>query len=108
MIVKRINDHDQRMDFLPPSIPVLSSFDPAIHLHSDQSEAVILSSHAQSDDWEAIRLQQAEATAAKNKERIVIQHRAWPVGEAFRSDEVHKTGMNAILMARCLLKPFID
>ena len=53
---------------------------------------MILHSNTHSDELEAWKLQEAELTAAKNKQRIVIQHRAWATGEAFRSDEDRAIG----------------
>lgn len=80
----------------PPRFP--SSFDPAIHLHSEQDRhrdaPLLTSSH--SDEFEALRQQLSESTAAKNKQGIVIQHRAWKVPEAFRSEEDHAVGELAL------------
>jgi chromosome transmission fidelity protein 18 len=43
-----------------------------------------------------LRLQSAEVTAAKSRQGIVIQHRAWPPEHAFRSEEDYDgvVGMN--------------
>ncbi|RAL12812.1 putative sister chromatid cohesion factor (Chl12) [Aspergillus homomorphus CBS 101889] len=93
----------------PPPIP--SSFDPAIHLHSDpdldSDPAFLEFEHQQqpnhyhyqqqqqqqqqqhplsqtfSDDLEALHLQRQDQ--ARN--RVVIQHRAWNLSDVFRSDE---------------------
>ena len=84
------------MASLPPWSSVPSSFDPAIHLHSEREGSPALPDpplNTHSDDWEASELQKAELTAAKNNQRIVIQHRAWKLAEAFRSDEDHRTGI---------------
>ncbi len=72
---------------LPPS-----SFDPAVHLHSEANNPVIRSSHADSDDLEALNLQAQEAIAQKTREGVVIQHRAWKLTETFRSDEDYNQG----------------
>ncbi|CAI7659461.1 unnamed protein product [Penicillium bialowiezense] len=69
---------------LPSSPSFLSSFDPALHLHSEgpgntnhpQSESF-------SDDLEAINLHRAEQT----RNRVVIQHRAWDLSDVFRSED---------------------
>lgn len=59
-----------------PAFP--SSFDPAIHLHSEDPP-----SESFSDDLEALDLRRLEQT----RNRIVIQHRAWNLSDVFRSDE---------------------
>ncbi|CAG8101773.1 unnamed protein product [Penicillium olsonii] len=69
---------------LPSSPSFLSSFDPALHLHSEgpgntdnpQSESF-------SDDLEAIDLNRLEQT----RNRVVIQHRAWDISDVFRSED---------------------
>ncbi|TKA78269.1 hypothetical protein B0A49_02145 [Cryomyces minteri] len=74
-----------------PAAEDLSSFDPAIHLHSEldgpSNAPFPFPSH--SDDLEASHIQANETTAANNGKGIVIQHRAWRLPEAFRSDEEH-------------------
>ena len=75
----------------PASLPLLSSFDPAIHLHSafdhDLVPPVIIRSQSHSDELNALHLQHAEDIARKNKNAIVIQHRAWATGDVFKSEE---------------------
>lgn len=76
-----------------PEFP--SSFDPALFLHSEAPDphadtGFPTSSH--SDELEAIQLQTRETTAAKTREGIVIQHRAWKVLDVFRSEEDHQLG----------------
>jgi chromosome transmission fidelity protein 18 len=73
-----------------PSLPSSSPpFDPAVHLHSQSDNHPVLPpSHADSDDLEALHLQQEEITQAKTKAGIVIQHRAWKINDALRSDEI--------------------
>ncbi|KAI9873689.1 MAG: hypothetical protein M1830_010714 [Pleopsidium flavum] len=74
----------------PLSIP--SSFDPAIHLHSEANDnegPIILPSGSNSDDFEAVYLQHEESNALKNRQGVVIRHRAWKTAEAFRSEEDH-------------------
>ncbi|KAI9696237.1 MAG: hypothetical protein M1836_005790 [Candelina mexicana] len=73
----------------PPTDVFPPSFDPAVFLHSEidtPSLPLIPPSHSNSDDLEALQQQQEEVIAAKTKQGIVIQHRAWKL-EAFRSDE---------------------
>lgn len=68
-----------------PSLP--SVFDPALEDHWEElSNPVILPSSTNSDDFEALHLVRQESTAAKNQEGVVIQHRAWPLAEVFRSE----------------------
>jgi chromosome transmission fidelity protein 18 len=70
-----------------PSSPPL--FDPAVHLHSQPDhDPVLPPSGSNSDDLEALHLQQEETTRAKTRAGIVIQHRAWDVNDALRSDEI--------------------
>ncbi|RJE27186.1 hypothetical protein PHISCL_00427 [Aspergillus sclerotialis] len=64
-----------------PSVPP-SSFDPAIHLHS-QGPAIDPPSESFSDDLEALNLARLE----KTRNKVVIQHRAWNLSDVFRSDE---------------------
>lgn len=40
-----------------------------------------------SDDLEALHAQEVDITSEKNRKGIVIQHRSWPLAEAFRSDD---------------------
>jgi chromosome transmission fidelity protein 18 len=65
------------------------TFDPAVHLHSQpDNHPVLPPSHADTDDLEALHLQEEEITQAKTKAGIVIQHRAWKIDDALRSDEI--------------------
>ncbi len=78
--------------FLSSSPPISS--DPAIHLHSEINHTALAGSDTTAaDDLEAQYLQRAEVKAAKTKQGIVIQHRAWTVSEVFRSDEDHTVGV---------------
>ncbi|KAG4417027.1 hypothetical protein IFR04_009803 [Cadophora malorum] len=74
-----------------PSLPPTS--DPALY---DDWEAhfgpAILPSSTNSDDFEALHLVQQEKIIEKNKLGEVIQHRAWPLGETFRSELDHIDG----------------
>jgi hypothetical protein len=76
---------------LSPTIPLTS--DPALlDDWEDQTNLVIPPSSTNSDDFEALHLVQQETIARKNKEGEVIQHRAWPLGETFRSEADHIEG----------------
>ncbi|KAH6717225.1 hypothetical protein DL95DRAFT_288402 [Leptodontidium sp. 2 PMI_412] len=72
---------------------LLPTSDPAIcddweaHFHP-----AILPSSTNSDDFEALYLVQQETIARRNKAGDVIQHRAWPLGETFRSELDHIDG----------------
>lgn len=82
------------MSTLSPRCLSSSSFDPALHLHSEgegKSETK-LSACDYSDDFEALNLQAAEAVAQKTKNGIVIQHRAWRLPDVFRSDDDYQLG----------------
>ena len=84
--------------------------DPAINLHSEAAQVidvhvpiVIDSEGIATDDAEALYLQRAEVIAAKTKQGIVIQHRAWNVSDIFRSDEDHVIGTNKSPISRRLI-----
>ncbi|KAJ5105053.1 hypothetical protein NUU61_002400 [Penicillium alfredii] len=66
---------------VPPS-PSLSSFDPALHFHSEDP-GINPQSESFSDDLEAIHIQRLEQT----RSGVVIQHRAWDLSDVFRSDD---------------------
>ncbi|KAI9684382.1 MAG: hypothetical protein M1829_002192 [Trizodia sp. TS-e1964] len=66
-----------------PAYP--SSFDPAIHLHSDAADLP-----PSSADLDALHTHQLDTMLEKSRAGIVIQHRAWKMGEAFRSDEEYE------------------
>jgi chromosome transmission fidelity protein 18 len=85
----------------PPTIPY--SPDPAIFLHSevddtiDPNRTLLLSPYINnSDDLEALHAQQDETIAEKSKRGQVIQHRAWKVADAFRSDEGYQGGQSPV------------
>jgi len=74
-----------------PSLPFTS--DPALHDDwEDQVNPVLLPSNTNSDDLEALHLIQEESNARKNKEGVVIQHRAWKLGDTFRSEADYLDG----------------
>lgn len=67
-----------------PSSPILSSFDPACHLHSEEPTTLANPpSESFSDDLEAIHLARADLT----RNKVVIQHRAWNLSDVFRSED---------------------
>ncbi|KAF2731314.1 hypothetical protein EJ04DRAFT_579205 [Polyplosphaeria fusca] len=70
-----------------PRIP--SSFDPAIFLHSEPNPHQDATSLSFSDDLDALQKYTDETRAHNNKAGVVIQHRAWVIAEAFRSEEDH-------------------
>ena len=73
-----------------PVLPFAS--DPALHDWEEEFDPEILPSSTNSDDFEALHLVLQESIAKKNKAGEVIQHRAWQVGEAFRSEADHVEG----------------
>lgn len=86
------------MDITSPS-PIASSFDPALHLHSEVNEIegpVTLPSCSNSDDLDALHLQHQETVALKNKLGVVIQHRAWKIADVFRSEEDRFYGVSSM------------
>lgn len=77
---------------IPSSPSLLPSFDPAVHLHSedqDPDNAEQLESF--SDDIEALNHQRLEQT----RNRVVVQHRAWNLADLFRSDDDIRPGSNS-------------
>ncbi|CAI7578950.1 unnamed protein product [Penicillium pancosmium] len=78
------NDNDNERRLMIPSSPILSSFDPACHLHSEDLPITANPpSESFSDDLEAIHLARADLT----RNKVVIQHRAWNLSDVFRSDD---------------------
>jgi len=65
---------------------LLSSFDPAIHLHSQPLE-VACPPTEYSDDAEALNLVQEEHRLDKAEKGLVIQHRAWNLRDIFHSED---------------------
>lgn len=74
------------------SSPLLpSSFDPALHLHSETPDIDLLNdcpSETFDDDIEALHLQRQENL----RKGIIIQHRVWNLSDVFRSDEDLRLG----------------
>ncbi|KAL2825302.1 hypothetical protein BDW59DRAFT_161782 [Aspergillus cavernicola] len=67
---------------MPDSSPLaLPSFDPAIHLPSEDYHDP--ASESFSDEFEALNLLRLE----KTRNKVVIQHRSWNLSDVFRSDE---------------------
>jgi chromosome transmission fidelity protein 18 len=73
-----------------PTLPFTS--DPALHNWEEELDPIVLPSSADSDDLEALHLVQQETIARKNKAGEVIQHRAWQLGETFRSEADYLEG----------------
>ena len=71
---------------LPDNIP--SEFDPAVFLHSEIGLPTTSQTEpSYSDDLAAFHALVDEDRAEKNRQGIVIQHRAWRLTEVFRSEE---------------------
>ncbi|KAF7872345.1 hypothetical protein EAF04_003268 [Stromatinia cepivora] len=70
-------------DLLPTSDPAL------LEDWEDSFDPLILPSHPKSDEFEAFHLLEEEIRLRKNRAKEVIQHRAWKVAEAFRSEADH-------------------
>lgn len=70
------------------SLPTLAlTSDPALFDDwEEQPNPKILPSSTNSDDFEALHIIHEETIAHKNEAGEVIQHRRWPLGEAFRSE----------------------
>lgn len=74
---------------IPSSPNFLSSFDPALQLHSEGPHNTINPpSDTFSDDIEAIHLNRQELT----RNKVVIQHRAWNLSDVFQSDDDIRLG----------------
>jgi chromosome transmission fidelity protein 18 len=73
-----------------PKLPFTS--DPALHEWEGEFNPAFLPSSTNSDDFEALHLVQQESLARKNKAGEVIQHRAWQLGDTFRSEADHHEG----------------
>lgn len=83
------HDNYNERRLMIPSSPILSSFDPACHLHSEDLPITANPpSESFSDDLEAIHLARADLT----RNKVVIQHRAWNLSDVFRSDEDIRLG----------------
>ncbi|KAB8301370.1 hypothetical protein EYC80_003246 [Monilinia laxa] len=71
-----------------PDLPPTS--DPALLEDWEESfDPLVLPSNPKSDEFEALNLLEEETRLRKNREKEVIQHRAWKVAEAFRSEADH-------------------
>jgi hypothetical protein len=69
----------------------------------DQVNPLVLPSSTNSDDFEALQLIREETIARKNKDGVVIQHRAWPLGEAFRSEADYPAGTVVLIHFRTII-----
>lgn len=74
-----------------PSSSLPSDIDPALLDDWCSTDEVDLQS-SNSDELEALHLVHVESRAKRNLDGQVIQHRAWKVDEAFRSDLDHCQG----------------
>lgn len=89
-----------------PSLPTLS--DPALYDDWEEGKSGLFSepSSTISDELEALRQVHEEAVLKKNKEGIVIQHRAWDLGEAFRSEADYIEGLTHLYSVRITTEIF--
>lgn len=74
------------------SAGILTSFDPALLYSEYDLLGNAPSPFSHSDDLEALQTCIAEDKAKKNKESVVIQHRAWKLADIFRSEGEHNFG----------------
>ena len=82
------------MSMDPISSPLLPfTSDPALHNWDEDLDPIILPSSTNSDDFEALHVVQQETIARKNKAGEVIQHRAWQLGDTFRSEADYIQGL---------------
>lgn len=72
------------------SLPFTS--DPALHDWEEEINTVVLPSSTNFDEFEALYLVQQETIARKNKAGEVILHRAWALGDTFRSEADYPEG----------------
>jgi hypothetical protein len=79
------------MDSISSPSPPFTS-DPALHDWEEELDTVVLPSSTNSDEFEALHLVQQETIARKNKAGEVIQHRAWALGDTFRSEADYPEG----------------
>lgn len=73
-----------------------SSFDPAVHLHSELPDPVWPEpeSSTLSDEIEAFYQVRQETAQENYRKGIVIQSRSWKLSDVFRSDEDVELGMS--------------
>lgn len=76
--------------FSSPYLPFTS--DPALYDWEEEINTVVVPSSTNSDEFEALHLVQQETIARKNKAGEVIQHRAWALGDTFRSEADYPEG----------------
>lgn len=86
---------------IPSSPNFLSSFDPALQLHSELNDTALPPSESFSDDIEAIHLHRREQT----QNRVVIQHRAWDLSDVFRSEDETNPGLKSLVQYDCTAGP---
>lgn len=60
-------------------------------------DPVIRPSNTKSDEFEALHLIEEETRLRKNREKEVLQYRAWKVAEAFRSEADYIQGGTCVL-----------
>jgi chromosome transmission fidelity protein 18 len=74
---------------LPSDYDIPTSFDPAIHLHSECHNASV---NPDSADLLELNRHLDEVRQQKTRDGVVIQHRAWKAQQAFLSEEDYLTG----------------
>lgn len=57
-----------------------------------------------SDDLEALHAQEVDIIAENKRRGIVIQHRSWPLVEAFRSDDERGFGKALVLSSAIICR----
>ena len=72
-----------------------TSHDRRAHLYISEQQCPDVS---YSDELEALHTQELELKALRNSQGVVIQHRSWRAGEAFRSDDIRDFGTGCILV----------
>lgn len=81
-----------------------SSFDPAL-LFSEHDFIQPSAPQSYSDDIAALQECADETIARKTRDGIVIQHRAWPAADAFRSEGDFSIGTRCLRRHLSLTKP---
>lgn len=75
------------MSSSPPSLPSSEPDFDAL-FPSDPAEPLLPHSNTNSDDLEALHVQEHELANSKTRDGIVIQHRSWKLDDVLRSDEI--------------------
>lgn len=85
-----------------PDLPPTS--DPALlEDWEDSFDPLHLPSNIKSDEFDALHSLEEETRLRKNREKEVIQHRAWKVAEVFRSEADHIQGQKSDFPSKTLV-----